>query len=328
MNASVLAISGQGRIRRQIRRALASAGWRVRAEPPDLARIDAALTDDYDMLIVDLEPTNEEDNDAFQALTDRICASKQRAVLVLSNDPQASATSTLLRTDGFNNLVARRGGLSTSEDLIDEGELIVTCQKLLRDDIFGLEKYMSTWGIAFRERSLTRSTDKSEALAELEGFLAEIDCHLGIIPAITQVADELLMNAVYNAPRDAQRQPKYARLDRRQLIELSAEETVRFRYGCDGRYVGLSVSDQFGSLDREVIAHYLERCFAGKPATIEDKLGGAGIGLHVIFSSITQLTFNIAPDQRTEAIAMFYVREGARAFRAPGRSLNIFVVGN
>ena len=46
----------------------------------------------------------------------------------------------------------------------------------------------------------------------------------------------------------------------------------------------------------------------------------------MVFSSITQLTFNIQANTATEVIAMFYVRRGARAFRASGRSLNIFLL--
>jgi hypothetical protein len=46
----------------------------------------------------------------------------------------------------------------------------------------------------------------------------------------------------------------------------------------------------------------------------------------MVFNSITQLTFNIQAGVSTEVIAMFYARSGARAFKASGRSLNIFVL--
>jgi len=48
----------------------------------------------------------------------------------------------------------------------------------------------------------------------------------------------------------------------------------------------------------------------------------------MVFNSITQLCFNIDQGKRTEVIALFYVRGGARAFKLSGRSLNIFVLGN
>jgi hypothetical protein len=162
-------------------------------------------------------------------------------------------------------------------------------------------------------------------ISELEDFLDEIDCYGAIKNAVLLVADELIMNAIFNAPRDESGQPKYTHRHRDRL-ELEPHERVFFRFACDGRNVALSVSDQFGSLDREVIVKYLERCFSGGPAEMEEKRAGAGLGLYMVFNSITQLTFNIHSDVSTEVIALFYVRSGARAFKASGRSLNIFVL--
>ena len=61
---------------------------------------------------------------------------------------------------------------------------------------------------------------------------------------------------------------------------------------------------------------------------MEDKDGGAGLGLFMVLNSITQLTFNIEQGKRTEAIASFYIRSGARAFKSSGRSLNLFMVND
>ena len=253
-----------------------------------------------------------------------ICASAHPGIspLLLAYEPESTHVPQLLG-QGLNNLIARHGGLTATQELVDEQELIVTCQKLLTQDIFGLEKYLATWGVCVHETNITSTDSKAQAMEELEAFLEHIDCHGTIIPAISLVADELLMNAIFNAPIEGGVR-KYSTIDRSHPLVLGPAEQVRFRYACDGKYVAVSVSDNFGSLDREVVIRYLEQAFIGKRAQIEQKQGGAGIGLYLVFNSITQLVFNIEEDQQTEVIAMFYIRSGARTFRTSGRSLNLF----
>ena len=95
-------------------------------------------------------------------------------------------------------------------------------------------------------------------------------------------------------------------------VDIPEDAEVTFRFACDGRYVALSVTDNFGALDRDVIVRYLEHTFQGKRAHIEDKEGGAGIGLFMVLNSITQLTFNIERGRRTEVIALFHAVHLAR----------------
>ncbi len=133
------------------------------------------------------------------------------------------------------------------------------------------------------------------------------------------------MNAIFNAPRKPDGSAKYVDMNREQL-SLEPQEHATLRFACDGRYVALSVTDPFGSLDRDVIVKYLQRCFSEGPAEMEEKEAGAGLGLFMVFNSITQLTFNIHIGHATEVVALFYIRSGARAFRASGRSLNIFAL--
>ncbi|MCA9667504.1 MAG: hypothetical protein KC503_18015 [Myxococcales bacterium] len=285
------------------------------------------LDEPRDLYVIDAD----DDPDHIRWLLKQLYArgdKREISSLLVSYEVESPLLLELLRGEGLNHLIARHGGLTASQELIDEAELIVTCQKLVRKDIFGLDKYISTWGVKVHEQVLTRAEQKHDALTQLDAFLHRLDCHGSIVPAISLVADELLMNAIFNAPRDEAGKGKYVDIDRAQPLALDDHEHVTFRYACDGRYVALSVSDNFGSLDRDVIMRYLERCFLGSQGVIEEKRAGAGLGLFMVFNSITQLSFNIDQGKRTEVIALFYVRGGARAFKLSGRSLNIFMLRN
>jgi hypothetical protein len=326
--SEVLIVTSNRNMRRHITRALGSAGFEVRHSPMDRAAVVKSLNPAPKMCIVDVDEQHQQAE--IRWLLDLLYSEHKEVIsLLISQDHEMPFVRESLTTKNLNNLIAKHGGLSAASELIDESEVIVTCQKLCRHDIFGLDKYLTTWGIKVLEREITGTESKLEIMSELDEYLDRIDCWGAVKNSVMLVADELIMNAIFNAPRDNDGNAKYATLDRSEDLLLEPDETAVFRYACDGRNIALSVTDSFGSLDRDVIIRYLQRCFDGGPAEVEEKEGGAGLGLHMVFNSITQLTFNIQAGVSTEVIAAFYVRSGSLAFKTSGRSLNIFfLTGN
>jgi CheY-like chemotaxis protein len=322
-NSEVLVVTSNRNMKRHITRALGSAGFPVRHCRPGRDAVVRALQSAPKMCIVDVDEQLQDIQWMLDLLYER---HKDVITLLISQDHEMPFVRESLTTKNLNNLIAKHGGVSAASELIDESEVIVTCQKLCRHDIFGLDKYLTTWGIKIHERPITGTESKADIIAELADFLNRIDCYGAVKNSVLLVADELIMNAIFNAPRDASGKTKYAHRDRAEDLRLAPAEEATFRFACDGRNIALSVTDRFGSLDRDVIIHYLQRCFTGGPAEVEEKEGGAGLGLHMVFNSITQLTFNIDAGRATEVIAAFYVRSGSLAFKTSGRSLNIFYV--
>lgn len=245
-------------------------------------------------------------------------------LLIISSDYRRALLLELFAGSSLNHCIAKQGAVSAGLPLIDETELIVTCNKLLTHDIFGIAKYIRFWGIEVAEARVRRSSEKDAVIGRIERFLGALDSHGVIARAVLTTADELIMNAIFNAPRRTDGTPKYAHLNRNDDFDLDPREEVTITYACDGRYIGISVSDNFGSLSREVIFRYLRDSIEGRAATMETKEGGAGLGIHMLSKTVTQLVFNVHPGVRTEVIALFYVRNGPRAFKEAGRSLNIF----
>jgi hypothetical protein len=318
----VLIVGSNRSLCRHATRALCSAGYDLHSSPLERAAVVAELNDPPGMCLIDAD----EDPAAIRWLLDELRDHHPAIIPLVLAHEHDSFILDLVAQEQLSNLIARHGGMAAVSELIDEFELIVTCQKLFSQDIFGIEKYLPTWGIKIHSCIVKASGERQAAVGELETFLDRIDCAGAIKSSIMLVADELLMNAIFNAPRDENGNPKYAEAERRSKIILEEPEQIEFRYACDGRNVALSVKDRFGSLDRSVIVKYLRRCFANGPTEMEQKKAGAGLGLYMVFNSITQLTFNIQRNVATEVIAAFYIRSGARAFKQSGRSLNIFLI--
>lgn len=319
--ANVTLISENRHIVRAVTRALVSGGARIHTCGFGADAIDKELSESRDLILIDADHDSFEVSNAVSVVEQRGCDQK---VLVLCRELSGTIAELVLNKE-LDHVVAKHGGVSVSRDVIDETELIVTCEKLISGDIFGLERYLSLRDLDIREHQIDHSGKRQEVIERFDEFLQDIDCYRGLRSVMVTVADELLMNAIFSAPRDDKGQPKYDHRPRTDRFPLEPRETVNFRYGCDGRNVVMSVADRFGSLDRAMLLEYLGAGLRNEKGTPSDKGGGAGLGLHLVINSINQLVFNVHVGKKTEAIASFFVRNGIRGFRASGQSLNLFI---
>ena len=196
-------------------------------------------------------------------------------------------------------------------------ELTVTAQKLIRRDVFGAEKYL-LWGTELHERPITRSTQRAHVVQEISDAVRGRGQSARVASMAMLVADELISNAVHNAPVDAAGLHVRKDLPRDIDIALDGRDTVRLRWGCDARYVAIEVTDQYGSLARETILASLSK------HDVRDTGGGAGMGITLAYRSCDHLVFNLAPGRRTEIIALVDVRYPPTE-RMPASSYNVFV---
>jgi hypothetical protein len=132
------------------------------------------------------------------------------------------------------------------------------------------------------------------------------------------VADELISNAVHNAPVDDSGRHYRKDLPRDRELPLDERHRIRLRWGCDARYLAIEVTDRFGSLGQHDILHALAR------SDVRHAGSGAGMGLALTYRSCDQLVFNLAPGTRTEVIALIDVRSPPTE-RTAVSSYNVFV---
>lgn len=196
-------------------------------------------------------------------------------------------------------------------------ELTITAQKLIRDDLFGVEKYL-LWGTELHATTLTRASQRSHVVSDLAEQIRTRGQSARVASMAMLVSDELLSNAVHNAPVDDRGTRYRADLARDREIELDPRHQVALRWGCDGRYLAIEVTDPFGSLDRETILRALV------PSGVKDGSAGAGLGIALAYRSCDHLVFNLAPGRRTEVIALIDIRY-PHGERVPASSYNVFV---
>ena len=229
----------------------------------------------------------------------------------------------LVQRHDVANLVAKHGAIRAVYPVIDERELLVTCTKVLHRDIFGIEKYVGSWGVQLYRSTVTSIADKAPFLSAFEEYLTALDCPRLDRAAIVTVAEELLLNAVVHAPHVGG-QPKL-RASRPARRPRPRTERVRRRHLRLRRPAAHAVGHQ--SLRPPAQGHALRlpraRLRRDALARIEDERRGTGLSF--AYRSIHQLIFNIHDQKRTEVIAGWYLRVAtASEFRQVSKSLNVF----
>jgi hypothetical protein len=197
----------------------------------------------------------------------------------------------------------------------DDRELGITSEKLVSGDLFGLEKYLAR-GAAVSERVIHDDAEKRAGIAEVIAWAEAVGARKPVLHRLASVVDELLMNALHDAPRES----------RPVLVLGEDSRRAVLRWGCDDQLLAVSVSDGFGALrQRDVIDHVRRaRDERGRPNPATSDQPGAGLGLYLVLANVASLIVNVDPGRQTEVVCLFdLARRGRPAIAGRVRSLHV-----
>ena len=177
-----------------------------------------------------------------------------------------------------------------------------------------LKHFLSERG-NIQEITLVRSDQKQEAAEAVRQYLIQAKIPGRIANIIANAVDELLMNAIFDAPIDDLGRLKYSSTERNQIRELKGQEQVKMSIGFDGFYVGVSISDFFGTLDRPRLLNHVSMDYREREYTLRRGLAGAGLGLAAVYNSGGSLIYHCEAGQKTEATLLYRACENFRDFK-------------
>jgi CheY-like chemotaxis protein len=314
MSQRALCVTDNLALRRVLRRTLSAAGIAVgfvdRCED-----LQADEETPVDLVVVDSVTSAV----ALPAILPRL--GPKAKVVILGGPFDAATAIEVMRQEGFDHLLGRDGDPGLEED-----EIVVTSVKLLRGDLLGVEKYL-TWGVPIHRREVGSYDEKRAAIREVTELAREMGCRRQVVARVETVTDELLMNALYDAPASRYGGRPLFQGKGRPGAGPVTDEVADLRFGCDGRYFAVSVRDAFGELRKSNILDHLERARdeKGLPRLGGEEGGGGGLGLYFILNSVSRFIANIQPGEATEVICLFDLRGGARGYHYRAKSLSIFV---
>ena len=175
------------------------------------------------------------------------------------------------------------------------------------------------WGAQAVDLPVRSSADRDPAVAAIQAFVGALGVPKRIAEMFGELGHELIMNALYDAPVDAEGRPRFA-ADRKAEIELAPSERPAVRLGTDGSRLVMTVRDPFGRLERHHVVDGLARGLAG--GEMDQSHGGAGLGMMVCHNASSAMVFDVARGSHTEVTAMFELDMNLREFRTQAKSLH------
>jgi hypothetical protein len=240
-------------------------------------------------------------------LTPRLRQKAHVAIVV----PQAKLGDlmTFLSDDRVNHTIV-------GEEL-DRG-CFVTAQKLLTGDIFGIEKYVPE-GTPVHYVRLRDFEGRGKAIDTVLEFAAASNMRRQVRNAIGSVCEELLMNALYDAPVDDKGNQIFAEVDPHERTAVKSPRPVSIRYAATESQFAVAIRDRFGRLAKNTILAYINKCLTS-PTQIDRKTYGAGLGLYLVANAAASYIVNVAYGIATEVVCTF-----DRGAKAPLRLVGVFV---
>ena len=200
---------------------------------------------------------------------------------------------------------------------LDRG-VFVTCQKLLTGDIFGIEKYLPD-GTPVHYVRLRDFDGRGKAIDTVLAYAEQSKMRRQVRNAIGSVCEELLMNALYDAPVDDDGRQVFAEVDPHDRTRSRSPRPVSIRYAATESQFAIAVRDRFGRLAKNTILSYIEKCLHS-PVQIDRKTYGAGLGLYLVANAAASYLVNVAYGIATEVVCTF-----DRGAKAPLRMVGMFV---
>ena len=235
---------------------------------------------------------------------------RERAhVTVVTPTAALADLTSYLRDDRVNHVVVG--------DELDHG-VFVTAQKLLTGDIFGIEKYLPA-GTPVHYARLRDFEGRGRAIDTVLDYAEQAKMRRQVRTAIGAVCEELLMNALYDAPVDADGKPMFADIDPHDRKGTRSPRPVSIRYAVTDTVFAVAVRDRFGRLAKNTILSYIEKCISS-PNQIDRKTYGAGLGLYLVANAAASYVVNVAYGIATEVVCTF-----DRGAKSPLRLVGMFV---
>ncbi|MDB4961820.1 MAG: hypothetical protein JWP01_1819 [Myxococcales bacterium] len=209
----------------------------------------------------------------------------------------------------------RIAGMIVAEEL-DPAQLAATGSRLLDDRLFGLASVMPP-ETKIHAIAVGDHVEKLRCITHIVDQIVQIGAPRSLHAPIEQCLDEMLMNALYDAPVDAQGKHIFSGVATRSRILMRTEHTVTVEYAYDGRRFAVAVRDSFGSLERATMLRFLHKCLHS-PDQMDRKAGGAGVGLYLMVNAASVVQFTVLPGIATEALCVFDLQAPAARLQELG----------
>ncbi len=242
----------------------------------------------------------------------------QLKAMLWSAEPTERLLKYTLEEPRMSNLIGRANFESSPRDW----ELGQVARRLV-DASAGRPTWASIlqWSHTAIELRPVTTRDRDTAVQHTVSFVERIGVPKRVAEMFGELAHECLMNAMYDAPADANGKAKYAQ-DRKAELSLLPSEVPTMVLATDGVKLVLNAVDPFGRLKRHHVFGGLLRGLKG--GEMDTSHGGAGLGMTKLYQSVGVMMFDVEPGRRTEFTGVFELDMNLREFKTLAKSVHFF----
>jgi hypothetical protein len=206
-------------------------------------------------------------------------------------------------------------GLNT-ETCLDKVAELVSC--IIRKESLSLGDMMGAYSDGI-EVKIQDSSKISDTIKDVLGKMEFENCFSQIKDSLSQLINELLYNAIFNAPTDGEGDQQFRDQDRKEHVYLDEGKEATLKIYNTVDKVFTAVVDYYGSITKEVIDAHISK------NEVSDKSGGAGIGLSLIYNNSHELIFVVEPGEQTEVISVINKYKRFKQNMKHVRSFHFFI---
>jgi hypothetical protein len=264
----------------------------------------------YDIIIVDISQLKD-----MKSHYDSIKEYSEKIIFVsTSNTYNIKYACKILST---NTPPCHVVGLNNEDDMAHVKK-IADC--MINKTVISFDSMLSK-SIHMAEIKVDNSTNISKIIRDTLSQFDFEDCFSAIKDSLGQLINELLYNALFNAPTDKDGNQTFKEQDRKVNIRLDIKNSADLKITNNEKEICISVVDKYGSITKDVIDSHISR------SKVTEKKGGAGIGLSLIYNNSHELIFIVSPGEKTEVISVIHKYKRYKNNMKHVRSFHFFVKG-
>lgn len=175
---------------------------------------------------------------------------------------------------------------------------------------------------------IKNSQQKSAVVEELKTIVISFGFKPRMATIIADAADELIMNAIFDAPVDEVGKHIYLNTPRSTAISLSGRSEIAIKAIFDGSLLGIATSDKWGSLNKKkMITQHIGKSYEAQDYETRavGSGAGAGLGLARAYRNCGGMVFSCETGEKTDAMLFYRKTESFKDFKDQFRFLASFV---
>ncbi len=178
-------------------------------------------------------------------------------------------------------------------------------------------------GTTVKTIRLKSSAERKKVIEAVHQASAKGGFRARVSDRIAVAVDEILMNAIFDAPIDSSGQRTHLTTPRSKELDLRGRSVVEFQIAFDGSDLGIKISDSFGSLKKHDFLSHVCKPQVDPESIASEHSAGAGLGLASVHAMGCSVFVSCLPGLRTEVSLFFRQAKDVREFKKHFRFLSM-----